>query len=88
MKKFVRSFKYVYLALMLFFLYVPILYLIVFSFNNFSTGRRTSYANLGLWRGFTLQNYTTLFTGEAGQALLLTLEIAGISSVKIGRAHV
>ena len=81
MKKIGRSFKYVYLALMLFFLYIPILYLIVFSFNNFSTGRRISYANLGLWRGFTLQNYSTLFTGEAGQALLLTLEIAAISSV-------
>jgi spermidine/putrescine transport system permease protein len=80
-KKIGRSFKYVYLALMLFFLYIPILYLIVFSFNNFSTGRRISYANLGLWRGFTLQNYSTLFAGEAGQALLLTLEIAAISSV-------
>ncbi len=81
MKKIGRSFKYAYLALMLFFLSIPILYLIVFSFNDFSTGRRISYANLGLWRGFTLQNYSTLFTGEAGQALLLTLEIAAISSV-------
>ncbi len=80
-KRAARSLKYVYLALMLFFLYVPILYLIVFSFNDFSTGRRISYANLGRWKGFTLQNYTTLFTGEAGQALLLTLEIAAISSV-------
>ena len=81
MKKIGRSFKYVYLALMLLFLYIPILYLIVFSFNDFSTGRRVSYANLGLWKGFTLQNYSTLFAGEAGQALLLTLEIAAISSV-------
>jgi spermidine/putrescine transport system permease protein len=80
-KKAARSLKYVYLALMILFLYVPILYLIVFSFNNFSTGRRISYANLGLWKGFTLQNYATLFAGEAGQALLLTLEIAGITSV-------
>ena len=81
MKKAVRSLKYIYLAVMLLFLYLPILYLIVFSFNDFSTGRRISYANLGKWKGFTLQNYTTLFTGEAGQALLLTLEVAGISSV-------
>lgn len=72
-KKISRSFKYVYLALMILFLYIPILYLIVFSFNDFSTGRRISYANLGAWKGFTLHNYTTLFTGEAGQALLLTL---------------
>lgn len=81
MKKVLRSIKYVYLALMLLFLYLPILYLIVFSFNDFSTGRRISYANLGQWKGFTLQNYATLFTGEAGQSLLLTLEVAGISSV-------
>ena len=80
-KKAFHSLKYVYLALMLFFLYTPILYLIVFSFNDFSTGRRISYANLGHWKGFTLQNYTTLFTGEAGQSLLLTLEVAAISSV-------
>ena len=80
-KKFSRSLKYVYLALMILFLYIPILYLIVFSFNDFSTGRRISYANLGAWKGFTLHNYTTLFTGEAGQALLLTLEVAGITSV-------
>ena len=82
-KKFSRSLKYVYLALMILFLYIPILYLIVFSFNNFSTGsgKRISYANLGLWKGFTLHNYTTLFSGEAGQALLLTLEVAGITSI-------
>ena len=81
MKKAARSLKYVYLALMLFFLYVPIIYLIVFSFNNFGTGKRVSYTNLGVWKGFTLSNYSNLFTGEAGKALLLTLEIAGISSV-------
>ena len=36
MKK-VKPFRYVYLALMLLFLYLPIIYLIVFSFNDFST---------------------------------------------------
>ncbi|MBQ9188214.1 MAG: ABC transporter permease [Clostridia bacterium] len=66
---------------MLFFLYVPIIYLIVFSFNDFTVGKRISYANLGNWKGFTLHNYMTLFTGEAGQSLLLTLEVAGITSV-------
>lgn len=80
-KKALRSLKYVYLGLMVFFLYVPIIYLIVFSFNDFTVGRRVSYANIGRWRGFTLQNYASLFTGEAGSALLLTLEIAAISSV-------
>ena len=81
MKRLKGSFKYVYLALMLVFLYLPILYLIVFSFNDFSSGRRTSYANLGLWKGFTLANYSNLFSGEAGSALLLTIEIAIISSI-------
>lgn len=80
-KKFLRALEYLFLGVMLLFLYLPILYLIVFSFNDFSTGRRISYANLGQWKGFSLQNYTTLFSGEAGQSLLLTLEIAAISSV-------
>lgn len=80
MKK-VKPFRYVYLALMLLFLYLPIIYLIVFSFNDFSTGRRVSYANLGRWNGFTLENYTNVFSGEAGSALLLTLEVALITSV-------
>ena len=81
MKRFSRSLKYVYLGLMLLFLYLPILYLIVFSFNDFSVGRRISYANLGRWNGFSLANYTTIFQGEAGSALLLSLEIALISSI-------
>ena len=80
MKK-VKPFRYVYLALMLLFLYLPIIYLIVFSFNDFSTGRRVSYANLGRWNGFTLENYANVFAGEAGSALLLTLEIALITSI-------
>ena len=83
MKKFGRSLKYVYLGLMLLFLYLPIIYLIVFSFNDFTvgTGRRISYSNLGRWNGFTFSNYGTLFTGDAGSSLLLTLEIAFASSI-------
>lgn len=83
MKKFGRSLKYVYLGLMLLFLYLPIIYLIVFSFNNFAvgSGRRISYSNLGRWNGCTLANYGTVFSGDAGSALLLTLEVAIASSV-------
>lgn len=83
MKKFGRSLKYVYLGFMLLFLYLPIIYLIVFSFNNFSvgSGRRISYSNLGRWNGFTFANYSTVFSGDAGKALLLTLEIAFASSI-------
>ena len=83
MKKFGRSLKYVYLGLMLLFLYLPIIYLIVFSFNDFTvgSGRRISYSNLGRWNGFTFANYKTVFSGDAGSALLLTLEIAFASSI-------
>ena len=83
MKRFGRSLKYVYLGLMLLFLYLPIIYLIVFSFNDFTVGagRRISYSNLGRWNGFTFANYGTVFSGDAGSALLLTLEIAFASSI-------
>ena len=83
MKKLGRSLKYVYLGFMLLFLYLPIIYLIVFSFNDFTTGsgRRISYSNLGKWNGCTLANYGTVFSGDAGRSLLLTLEIALMSSV-------
>ncbi len=83
MKKFGRSLKYVYLGLMLLFLYLPIIYLIVFSFNDFSVGagRRISYSNLGKWNGFTFANYGTVFSGDAGSALLVTLEVAFASSI-------
>ena len=83
MKRFGRSLKYVYLGLMLLFLYLPIIYLIVFSFNDFTVGagRRVSYSNLGRWNGFTFANYGTVFSGDAGNSLLLTLEIAFASSI-------
>lgn len=81
MKKTLKSFKYVYLAVMLLFLYLPIVYLIVFSFNDFWNGKKDVFINFGQWKGFSLRNYATLFSGEAGNALLLTLEIAAISSV-------
>ena len=83
MKKFGRSLKYVYLGLMMLFLYLPIIYLIVFSFNDFAvgSGKRISYSNLGRWNGCTFSNYGTLFKGDAGSSLLLTLEIAFASSI-------
>lgn len=90
MKRLGRSLKYVYLGLMLLFLYLPILYLIVFSFNDFPVIRRSRmYTNIGKWNGFTLANYGDVFTGDAGSALLLTLEIAlitGIVATIIGTA--
>ena len=100
MKKFGRSFKYVYLGVMLLFLYLPIIYLILFSFNQFYVDPNGDviYKNLGKWNGFTLDNYGAifgkfrgfswdnissgrLFGNKAGNALILTLEIAILSSV-------
>ena len=82
MKRFGRSLKYVYLGLMLVFLYLPIVYLIVFSFNSFHVNRGNfDYTNIGKWGGFTFRNYGEIFAGEAGKALMLTLEIAVISSI-------
>lgn len=67
---------------MLLFLYLPIIYLIVFSFNKFRVNRgNVDYTNIGKWTGFTFANYGEVFSGEAGKALILTLEIAIISSV-------
>ena len=71
-----------YMGLVLLFLYAPIFVLIVFSFNSFHVNRgNVDYTNIGKCTGFTLSNYADVFTGEAGKALLLTLEIALISSV-------
>ncbi len=81
MKRALKPFKYVFLGLVLLFLYLPIVYLIVFSFNNFEVGRKITYTNIGTWNGFTLRNFLNLFSGDAGNALLLTIEIAGLSSL-------
>lgn len=67
----------IYIALILVFLYLPILILIVYSFN--------SVPKSFLWGGFTLKNYTNLFSGSDGgellESLLTTLKIAAIASV-------
>ena len=66
-----------YIALIFAFLYIPIVVLIIFSFNNIPK----SY----IWGGFTLDNYVNLFKGsDGGQlfgALLTTLKVAAIASV-------
>ncbi len=66
-----------YIALIFAFLYLPIVVLIIFSFNNIPK----SY----IWGGFTLDNYVNLFKGsDGGQlfgALLTTLKVAAIASV-------
>jgi len=57
------------------FLYLPIIILVIFSFNA------SKYAS-GAWRGFTLQWYASLFSNEAiGVALKNTLIVAGSSTL-------
>ncbi|SMC37956.1 spermidine/putrescine transport system permease protein [Oscillospiraceae bacterium] len=67
----------IYIALILIFLYLPIVILIVYSFNNIPKSF--------LWGGFTIRNYTGLFSGSDGaellESLLTTLKIAAIASV-------
>ena len=67
----------IYIALVIVFLYLPIALLIVYSFN--------SVPKSFIWGGFTLRNYTSLFSGSDGgellESLLTTLKIASIASV-------
>ncbi len=65
-----KAFKYFYLSLVYLFLYIPIVVLIVFSFNN------TRYSTN--WQGFTLDWYHQLFLNEAlmgalGNSLMIAL---------------
>lgn len=63
-----------YLALMLVFLYAPILVLIVYSFNESRT--------MGNWTGFTLDWYAALLKDKnIMEALKVTLSIAFLSSL-------
>jgi len=67
----------IYIGLVLLFLYLPIAILIVYSFN--------SIPKSFVWGGFTLNHYTSLFSGSDGieifESLMTTLKIAVIASV-------
>ena len=69
-----KSFRSLYIALILIFLYAPIITLIVLSFNKSKTRSK--------WGGFTLQWYAELFKNEAiMSALVNTLIIALLSAL-------
>lgn len=69
-----KWFQRSYMGLIFLFLYLPIAYLVLFSFN--------SGKSKVIFSGFTLKNYADLFTDQQiMQALLNTLIIAGISSI-------
>ena len=71
MKKFFSRF---YLAIILAFMYLPIVTLIIFSFNESK--------NMATWTGFTLDWYGELFSDPAiGDAVFVTLSIAVIAAL-------
>ncbi len=66
--------KRIYLALILIFMYAPILTLIILSFNSSKSRAR--------WGGFTLDWYVNLFSDEAvASALINTLSIAVLATI-------
>lgn len=92
MKKSVSS---IYIGLVFFFLYAPILVMIVLSFND-------ADKSISLWNGFTLDNYRTLLENDKlldalinslvialfsalGASILGTVGALGINNVKKGR---
>ena len=70
----IRALKWTYLALVLAFLYLPILVMFALSFNE-SVSRAS-------WTGFTFQWYVELFHDQSIiNALMLTLKVAAIATV-------
>lgn len=69
-----KSLKVIFMALVLTFIYAPVLILAVYSF--------TSATQIGAIRAFSLKNYVTLFTTEELRNMILgTLLLAVISAV-------
>ncbi|HOO46601.1 MAG TPA: spermidine/putrescine ABC transporter permease PotC [Deltaproteobacteria bacterium] len=69
-----KTIRFVYLSMIYLFLYIPILILVIYSFNN------TRYSTN--WQGFTLKWYTELFAdGALMEAFANSLVIAVSSSV-------
>lgn len=70
-------FPNIYIGLVFFFLYLPIIVLIFFSFNKIPKSF--------VWGGFSFEHYASLFKGTDGgellSSLLTTLKIAAIASV-------
>ncbi len=70
-----KHFSRIYLCLILLFLYLPILLMIFYSFNDNPT-------SITIFKGFTINNYLSLFDNEgAVEALLNTLLVAVCSSI-------
>lgn len=75
-----KAFAYVFIYLVLLLIYLPVLYLIVFSFTNSKI--------TGQWTGFSFELYANLFKSEEimkalGNTLILAL-VSGVVSTLIG----
>lgn len=72
--KFKHPFKKLYLALTLLFMYLPIIIMIIYSFNESK--------QLGHWTGFSLKWYEQLFTdSQMTSALMYTIVVALLASI-------
>ena len=69
-----KALRCMYIGLVFFFLYIPIITLIVLSFNNTKT--------MGVWKGFTWSWYREMFSNtQIMEAFINTLVIAIVSAV-------
>lgn len=74
-----KSAKWIFIGFILFFIYAPILFLTVYSFNESDT--------IGIWNGFSLTHYEYFFNPKnepiqvVGQTVLLALVVALLSTV-------
>ncbi|MBP5836069.1 ABC transporter permease [Candidatus Phytoplasma meliae] len=73
-----KKINILYIAIMLIFIYLPIVSLIIFSFNR-GEGRMTSLIN---WNGFSLQWYQKLWTDKTiNSSIVITLKIALFTTI-------
>lgn len=72
--KFFRSIQNVYVALIYIFVFVPVIVMVVFSFNSLSSNR--------YWESFTLNNYIKLFSDkDLQQVFINSLTLAIMSTL-------
>lgn len=74
MKRFTKFLKGSYLGMVLFFMYMPIIVMVVMSFTDSRSAAK--------WNGFSFGAYSALFSdGDVADALITTLIVAVISSI-------
>ena len=75
MKKKTKVFGLIYIYLVLFLMYLPILVIIAFSFTRSN--------NIGVWNGFTFSLYKTLFSHKKIMRALLNTILIALSSALV-----